>query len=142
MTIKEQITSDLLVARKEGNQRTANLLRTILGEFGRLPTKDLSDDQAIKVLQKIEKNLNEVLTHGSEVAQIEAQEELKIVGSYLPKTVTIEELSSLYTILPDNIQDNIGLWMKSAKEFCLENNLAFDGKNANIVFKILGENDE
>jgi len=133
VTIKEQITQDLLEARKAGQQHLAGLLRTILGEFNRLPDKEVSDDAAIKVLQKIEKNLNEVITHGNEVSRAEAELELSFLANYLPKKMDIRELTGLFAMMPDDM--TIGQWMKTVKDYAQDNNLTYDGKDAKIVFE-------
>ena len=133
VNIKEQITQDLLEARKAGQQQTASLLRTILGEFNRLPDKEISDDAAIKVLQKVEKNLNEVITHGNEVSRAEAEFELSILANYLPQKMDIREMTGLFAMMPANM--SIGEWMKNLKQYAQENNLTYDGKDAKVVFE-------
>lgn len=135
MNIKETIQNDLLEARKNGDQQTASLLRTVLGEFERLPTKEVSNEDAIKVLQKVEKNLNEVLAHGNEIAKAEAEFELEVVSNYLPKKLTIQEMTSLYTLFTDDQIKHIGDWMKHVKQYASNNNLTFDGKDAKAVYE-------
>jgi uncharacterized protein YqeY len=133
VTIKEQIIKDLLEARKNGEQQIASLLRTILGEFERLSSKEVTDEQAIKVLQKVEKNLNEVLKYGDDIAQIEAKFELSVLSNYLPKKMDIREMAGLFAMMPADM--NIGDWMKALKAYAQDNNVTYDGKDAKVVFE-------
>lgn len=135
VTIKEQITQNLLEARKTGQQREASLLRTILGEFGRLPSKEVTDDQALKVLQKMEKNLKEVLEKGNDIARAEAKLELEILEHYLPAKMDVPDLVKLMGLFSDEQLSNMGAWMKIVKEHCADNNLTFDGADARIVYE-------
>ncbi len=67
-----------------------NTLRVVLGEFGRLDKKELSDDEAVKILKKLIKSEREVLEQKGET---ENSAFIEIVESYLPKMADEEEIS-------------------------------------------------
>jgi uncharacterized protein YqeY len=58
MTIQEKIQDSLLTARKNKSQKHIDIYRVMLGEFDRIG-KNLSDEEAIKVLTKIKKGAKE-----------------------------------------------------------------------------------
>lgn len=91
MTIQETLKADLKHALKEKNEERKSTIRVILGEFSRLETKELSDDEAIKVLKKLVKAEKETL---EKKGATEESEFIAIVNSYLPKEVTAEEIET------------------------------------------------
>jgi hypothetical protein len=91
MSIQETIKADLKNALKEKNEERKSAIRVILGEFSRFEKKELTDDEAIKVLKKLVKSEKETLeTKG----QTEDSAFLLTVNSYLPKEATAEEIEA------------------------------------------------
>ena len=48
MALQDQIKNDLQAAMKAKDSETTAALRVIMGEFGRMPTKNLDDNDVIK----------------------------------------------------------------------------------------------
>ena len=61
MNLQKQIKSNLTAAMKAKDEEKKDTLRVILGEFGRLDKKELSDDEVVKILKKLMKSEKEVL---------------------------------------------------------------------------------
>ena len=91
MTLQKKIKTDLSAAIKAKDENKKAALRVILGEFGRLDKKELSDDEAVKILKKLIKSEKEVLEQKGEV---ENSAFIEIVESYLPKMASDEEISA------------------------------------------------
>ena len=51
MNIQKQIKQDLTAAIKAKDANKKDALRVIMGEFGRLDKKELSDGEAIKIMK-------------------------------------------------------------------------------------------
>jgi uncharacterized protein YqeY len=88
MTLQERIKKDLVQAIKEKDDDRKNTLRVILGEFGRMEKKELSDDEAIKVMQKLVKSEKEVLEKTGGVESVF----IRIIEAYLPSPATEDEI--------------------------------------------------
>ena len=71
MNLQSQMKKDLSAAIKAKNENKKDTLRVILGEFGRLDKKELSDDEVVKILKKLIKSEKEVLEHKGEAADSE-----------------------------------------------------------------------
>lgn len=130
--LKERIANDLLASRKVANRQKSSLLRTVLGEIERLPSKDHSDAEVTKVLTKFHKNLAEMVKHGDEVTKIEAEYEMAVIEGYLPKLLSKTELAAL--LATANISDMKG-WMTFLKDYAAENSVSYNGADAAAVFK-------
>lgn len=91
MSIQETIKADLKNALKEKNEERKSAIRVILGEFSRFEKKELTDDEAIKVLKKLVKSEKETLETKGET---EDSAFLLTVNSYLPKEATAEEIEA------------------------------------------------
>jgi uncharacterized protein YqeY len=91
MNLQNKIKKDLSAAIKARDENKKNTLRVVLGEFGRLDKKELSDDEAVKILKKLIKSEKEVLEQKGEA---ENSAFIEIVGSYLPKMAAEEEISA------------------------------------------------
>ncbi len=92
--LKNQLQKDQIKALKEGDKKRLEILRFILSRVKNKEIekqKELSDEEFIEVLRKIEKELNESL----EFAQKSKREDLvqnyksqlEVVKSYLPKAL-------------------------------------------------------
>ncbi len=89
MTLQEQIKKDLTSAIKEQNSIKKDTIRVIMGEFGRIDKKALSDDDVIKVLKKLIKSEKELLEKKGDTGESEF---IKIAESYLPAMASEEEI--------------------------------------------------
>ena len=91
MNLQQQIKKDLSAAIKARDEHKKNTLRVVLGEFGRLDKKELSDDEAVKILKKLIKSEKEVLEQKGDTGNSAF---IEIVESYLPKMASDEEISA------------------------------------------------
>jgi hypothetical protein len=82
---------DLSAAIKAKDEKKKDALRVILGEFGRLDKKEVSDDEIIKILKKLMKSEREVLEQKGEAADSEF---IKVIENYLPKMATEEAITA------------------------------------------------
>lgn len=130
-SLKEKIRSDLLLARQSGDQRTATLLRTVLGEFDRSESRNITDDDVKAVLVKFQKSLTEVMQHGNEIARAEAEMEQEVIAQYLPREATEQELVAL---LLESKPANKGAWMGVVKTFAKKNGVLVDNRFAATLF--------
>jgi uncharacterized protein len=91
MNLQIKIKKDLSAAIKARDENRKDTLRVVLGEFGRLDKKEISDDEAVKILKKLIKSEKEVLEQkgGAENSAF-----IEIVESYLPKMAAEEEISA------------------------------------------------
>ena len=91
MNLQSQMKKDLSAAIKAKDEKKKDALRVILGEFGRLDKKELSDDEIVKILKKLMKTEKEVLEQKGETADSAF---IKVIENYLPKMATEEEISA------------------------------------------------
>ena len=91
MNLQRQMKKDLSAAIKAKDEKKKDALRVILGEFGRLDKKEISDDEIVKILKKLMKSEKEVLEQKGETADSEF---IKVIENYLPKMATEEEISA------------------------------------------------
>lgn len=89
MNLQSQMKKDLPAAIKAKDEKKKDTLRVILGEFGRLDKKELSDDEVVKILKKLIKSEKEVLEQKGEAADSAF---IEIIKHYLPKMATEEEI--------------------------------------------------
>lgn len=91
MNLQHQMKKDLSAAIKAKDEKKKDALRVILGEFGRLDKKELSDDEIVKILKKLMKTEKEVLEQKGEAADSAF---IKVIENYLPKMATEEEITA------------------------------------------------
>jgi uncharacterized protein YqeY len=91
MNLQSQMKKDLSTAIKAKDEKKKDTLRVILGEFGRMDKKELSDDEVVKILKKLMKSEKEVLEQKGEAADSEF---IKVIETYLPKMATREEITA------------------------------------------------
>lgn len=93
-TLKEDIKQH----RRDGNRAGVDLVSTILGEIdneaSRKENKLVTDEVAIRVLNRFKKNLDETIKLTNDK---DSRRQLEAVESYLPKQMTAEELSKAIT---------------------------------------------
>lgn len=90
MGLQDQIKKDLVLAMKAKDDEKKNILRVVMGEFGRQVRKDIPDAEVIQILKKLVKSEKEVLaqTKGPGTDRF-----IEVVESYLPKMATDAEIS-------------------------------------------------
>ena len=90
MNLQKQIKRDLTAAIKAKDKEKKDTLRVILGEFGRLDKKELSDDEVVKILKKLMKSEKEVLEKKGDETDSRF---IKIIENYLPKMATEADIT-------------------------------------------------
>jgi uncharacterized protein YqeY len=91
MTLQERIREDLKAAMKTQDTAKKEALRVVIGEFGRLPTKELSDGEVLQVIKKLIKSEKEVLQRKGEET---SSAYLAILEAYLPVMATESEIAA------------------------------------------------
>jgi uncharacterized protein len=130
MKLREKISSDYITAFKEKNTSVKNLLSVIKGEIQTTEKnlgQELSDEQVIKILNKSQKSLKEMVSGGDKESELE----LLIIQSYLPKQMSRLEIEDKVSELMNSGIDQIGSIMR---EF---SNLPADKKIVSEVIKEL-----
>lgn len=128
--MKKRINADYIQAMKNKNLDRKNILSVIKGEIQTLEKNtmvdSLSDEKIIEILQKTEKSILKSLESR---ADVELQNQLKVVEEYLPKKLTDGEID-------DIISKSISSGAKSIGEIIkLFNDLPVDKKKVSILIK-------
>ena len=89
MTLQEKLKKDLNEAMKAKQEDKKSAIRVILGEMSRLESKELPDDDVIKLLKKLVKSEREVIEKKGEKSSFY----LEIIESYLPQAASEEDIS-------------------------------------------------
>lgn len=114
MSLLQRVRQDSLAARKARDGARASFLITLLGEIERVGkdagNRETSDTEALAVIQKFAKNLNEVLTVKPGDAQ--ALFERGLLQAYLPEQLSGSTLAAAI----DAIVQNLGLTAPSGKD--------------------------
>lgn len=131
MKLQEQVKKDLTAAMKAKDEDKKNTLRVLMGEFGRIDAKELTDDQIIKIMKKLIKSERETLKISG------LKEETPFIGileAYLPKMASEDELKAW-------IQDNVDFSKYKNKMQSMRDIMQHFGSEAdgNTVKKILQE---
>jgi len=84
MTLQAKIKQDMVQAMRDHETEKVNLLRVVMGEFGRIG-KEIPDDQAIKIIRKMSENAKEQNNIG----------EVNILETYLPKMYSEQQIKTL-----------------------------------------------
>ena len=133
--LQERITVDLRKSMIEKDTIKRDLLRVVISEINRVDkladTKKVglfvSDEEIVKILKK-----------GIESAKLcNTEFEIPILESYLPATISDDDLRSKLTIMINNyngVEKNVGEKMKDAKELLGSD---FDGKRVSSILKTL-----
>ena len=88
MSLQTQFKDELKVSIKAKDTARTGAIRILIGEFQRLPTKELSDDQVVAVIKKLIKSEKELLAASGQASS----EYLTILEGYLPQQATAEEI--------------------------------------------------
>lgn len=128
--MKKRINADYIQAMKDKNLDRKNILSVIKGEIQTLEKNtmvdNLSDEKIIEILQKTEKSILKSLESR---ADVELQNQLKVVEEYLPKKLSDGEID-------DIISKSISSGAKSIGEIIkLFNDLPVDKKKVSILIK-------
>lgn len=132
MSLQAQIREDMVNAMKSRDTETVSLLRVVAGEFARVMTdvsKQLSDEEALKVLRKMSENAKELGNLG----------EVEILNKYLPQMLGEGQIKVIVAGLINKhgfsgIQD-MGKVMVEIKK--LPSAAQIDGKTASGVVREL-----
>jgi uncharacterized protein YqeY len=96
--LREQIYADYMTAFKERDTVKKNLLSVVKGEIQTLEKNlgvdMLSDDEVIKILNKVAKSLREVLITDNANVISDVRVELNIIEVYLPKQMSDDEIKN------------------------------------------------
>lgn len=84
MSIQEKIREDMVVAMKNKDTEKLNLLRVVIGEFGRIG-KELSDEQSLKVIQKMHEN----------AVEMKNDYEISVLDTFIPKKLDESEVKNI-----------------------------------------------
>ncbi len=89
MTLQQTIKKDLAAAMKARDEARKNAIRVIMGEFARAEGKELTDDEAVRILKKLAKSERETMEQTKSTGD---NEYLQIIESYLPRTADEAEI--------------------------------------------------
>ncbi len=88
MSLQEDIKAELKVSIKARDKARTGVVRILIGEFQRLPEKELSDDQVVGIIKKLIKSERELLAASGE----KSSDYITILEGYLPKQASEEEI--------------------------------------------------
>ncbi len=112
MTLKERISADYMTAFKTKNTLAKNLLSVVKGEIQTIEKNtgvvSMSDEDVLKILAKTAKSLKESIEKGND----EAKAELEIIEAYMPKQMSMQDISTRLHVLKMMGVTNIGQVMK------------------------------
>jgi uncharacterized protein YqeY len=124
-TIEKRIDTDYIKAFKERNAEVKMLLSTVKGEMQtykkNIMVDTLSDDEAIKILDKFSKNLKETIQITNDE---KCKRELSIIEDYLPRQLTESEINEKIDEAITNGAKNFGEVMKMISKFPLDKKIA------------------
>lgn len=137
MKLKEKINKDYIEAFKAKNTVAKNLLSVIKGEIQTIEkntgAENLSDEDVIKILNKTLKSLKETLTSLSESTKTATQTEIKIVESYLPTQLSVEEIQSKIDALVASGVKNLGMIMKEFNSLPVDKKLVSEMVKKSVI---------
>jgi hypothetical protein len=131
MRLQDKMKKDLMEAMKAKDADRKEVLRVIMGEFGRQDKKEISDADVIKIVKKLVKSEKEVLEHSG---ASEPSPFITIAESYLPQLAGEEEIRSW-------VSENIDFAQFNNKMQAMKPIMEHFGSNAdgNLVKKVLSE---
>ncbi len=91
MALQERIKKDLMIAMKAKDADTTAALRVVMGEFGRMPSKSLADEEVVKILKKLLKSEREVLERQG---QTTGSHFIVVLEQYLPQMASEAEIEA------------------------------------------------
>ncbi len=147
MSLLKNITDDMYLSMKSGDKEKANTLRTLISKLKDQQIKlrkDISDEEAIKIIKTLVKQRKESAEIYSKAGREELAEkenfEISILDNYLPKLMPDEDVLSLIKKIVDetNAKDlsDIGKVMPLVMQ---RGKGKVDGKIANRILRSLLE---
>lgn len=129
MRIQEKIKKDLTIAMKEKDEEKKSILRVALGEFGRADSKEVPDEEAVRVLKKLVKSEKETMERSGDTGESRF---VDVIESYLPKMAGEAEIRQW-------IEANIDFSKYKNKMQAMRDIMGHFGTNAdgNLVKEIL-----
>ena len=91
MALQERIKKDLTAAMKAKDADTTAALRVVMGEFGRMPSKSLADEEVVKILKKLVKSEREVLERQGQTTESHF---IVVLERYLPQMASEAEIEA------------------------------------------------
>ena len=102
MSLLKNITDDMYLSMKSGDKEKANTLRTLISKLKDQQIKlrkDISDEEALKIIKTLVKQRKESAEIYSKAGREELAEkenfEISILDNYLPKLMSEEDVLSL-----------------------------------------------
>jgi len=144
--IVQKIKKDQLEARKAKNKELAGTLTALYSEVAIVGknngNRDTTDEEAIKVITKFKKGVNESIeslqgSHNWENCQgriDELVDEVEVYEAYLPKQMSKDELTQTIKDIVATGADNIGKVMQALKKDYAG---LYDGKMASTLIRAL-----
>ena len=147
MSLLKNITDDMYLSMKSGDKEKANTLRTLISKLKDQQIKlrkDISDEEALKIIKTLVKQRKESAEIYSKAGRKELAEkenfEISILDNYLPKLMSEEDILSLIKKIVDetNAKDlsDIGKVMPLVMQ---RGKGKVDGKVANRILRSLLE---
>lgn len=118
--LMDELKSNLITSMKEKNEVKKNILRVVLGEVSTLQsrtTKQIGDEDVHRVIRKVIQANDETMKYGE---SSKLKEENQILSSFLPKTLSVEEIYKELSDVVDQIKMSnegqaMGIAMKTLK---------------------------
>ena len=147
MSLLKNITDEMYLSMKSGDKEKANTLRTLISKLKDQQIKlrkDISDEEALKIIKTLVKQRKESAEIYSKAGREELAEkenfEISILDNYLPKLMSEEDILSLIKKIVDetNAKDlsDIGKVMPLVMQ---RGKGKVDGKIANRILRSLLE---
>ncbi|MFL3006038.1 MAG: GatB/YqeY domain-containing protein [Candidatus Neomarinimicrobiota bacterium] len=147
MSLLKNITDEMYLSMKSGDKEKANALRTLISKVKDQQIKlrkDISDEETLKIIKTLVKQRRESAEIYSKAGREELAEkenfEISILGNYLPKLMSDEDVLSLIKKIVDetNAKDlsDIGKVMPLVMQ---RGKGKVDGKIANRILRSLLE---
>ena len=147
MSLLKNITDEMYLSMKSGDKEKANTLRTLISKLKDQQIKlrkDISDEEALKIIKTLVKQRKESVEIYSKAGREELAEkenfEISILENYLPKLMSEEDILSLIKKIVDetNAKDlsDIGKVMPLVMQ---RGKGKVDGKIANSILRSLLE---
>ena len=147
MSLLKNITDEMYLSMKSGDKEKANTLRTLISKLKDQQIKlrkDISDEEALKIIKTLVKQRKESAEIYSKAGREELAEkenfEISILDNYLPKSMSEEDILSLIKKIVDetNAKDlsDIGTVMPLVMQ---RGKGKVDGKIANRILRSILE---